>query len=68
MKRYISCLVRLAHVKNLTPDPTKKRASAESSSNSASRIYKKLFGQVHKRKIGFEVELISHVQHELKRL
>ena len=67
MKRYISCLVRLAHVKNLTPDPTKKRASAESSSNSAHRIVK-LFGQVPLRKIGFEIELISHVQHELKRL
>ena len=38
MKRYISCLVRLAHVKNLTPDPTKKRASTESSSNSVLRI------------------------------
>ena len=67
MKRYISCLVRLAHVKNLTPDPTKKRASAESSSNSAHRI-RKVFGQVPLRKIRFEMELISHVQHELKRL
>ena len=67
MKRYISCLVRLAHVKNLTPDPTKKRASAESSSNSAYRI-RKVFGQVPLRKIRFEMELISHVQHELKRL